>query len=386
MKSNPIAKEIILSLVLLSGLGWLVFTYRVLIGPLIISALIAYLLYPLVSWLSRKTHLDRRRVVPLGYLLFLAVMTLVGIYLLPVIVNQAIFLSGELTKLPDQLEILEVNLERIAGFDLPFESILGEVENHLSQTLKPESIFNVIQQATTNIVWIIIIAITSYHLLRDWERLRNWFYGLFEESRRVEIRKVHLEIKAVWQTYLRGQLLIMTVLGVLSGIGAAIMGVPGAMILGFLAGALALIPSLGPAVATAIAATVAWTQGSSYLPISSLSVALIVAAIFQGIQVFEGFWLTPRVMGRRMNIHPGVVLIAVVSTLFTLGALMTLIIVPLMGSIDIIISAIRRKRAGLELWDPLPPPIAPPDLLAKTVERESASIPAPESGSSHSQN
>jgi diguanylate cyclase (GGDEF)-like protein len=95
---------------------------------------------------------------------------------------------------------------------------------------------------------------------------------------------------------------------------------------------------------------VAWTQGSTYLDISNLAVTLIVVAIFQAIQLIEGFWLTPRIMGHRLNLHPGLVLIAIVGTLFTLGALIALIIVPLLGSLDLLFRYARRKRAGIDPW------------------------------------
>lgn len=55
-------------------------------------------------------------------------------------------------------------------------------------------------------------------------------------------------------------------------------------------------------------------------------------------------------MGRRLNLHPGLILIAVVGTLFTLGALMALIIVPVLGSLDLVFRYIRNKRSGLDPW------------------------------------
>jgi predicted PurR-regulated permease PerM len=79
----------------------------------------------------------------------------------------------------------------------------------------------------------------------------------------------------------------------------------------------------------------------------------MVVAIFGLIQLVEGFWLTPRIMGRRMNLHPGLVLVAVVGTLFTLGAVMALIISPLLASFDLVFRYIRRRRAGLDPWLPL---------------------------------
>jgi predicted PurR-regulated permease PerM len=221
----------------------------------------------------------------------------------------------------------------------------------MTQMAKPERIFQIILKASTNIVWVIIIIATSFHLLRDWEKLREWIFGLLPRNLEPDFRRLHKEIKTVWQSYLRGQLLIMSFLGILSGIGAAAIGIPGALMLGFLAGSLALIPSIGSAAATAIAAVVAWTQGSMYLDISNLAVTLIIVGIFQVIQLIEGLWLTPRIMGRRLKLHPGLIFVAIVGTLFSLGAVMALIIVPIIGTLQLVLRYVRRKRAGLDPWE-----------------------------------
>jgi predicted PurR-regulated permease PerM len=339
--------------ILIFGIGWLIFTYQVLLGPLVISLLIAYLLYPGVTWISNHTKIDLRRIVPIIYLIFITILVLVIIILAPIIARQFNQLTEQMRWLQDQVEIIQFNLERFLGFSLPLDSFFAELEADTAHLLRPERVFRILQGASTNIVWVIIIFITSFHLLRDWPRLREWFFGLFPEQYETDLRHLHQDLKAIWQAYLRGQLLIMAILGILSGIGAAAVGVPGALLLGILAGALALIPNLGPATATGIAALVAWTQGSAYYDISNQVATLIVVSIFLGIQTLEGFWLTPRIMSRRLNFHPGLILIAVVGTLFTLGALAALIIIPLMGSIDLVLRYVRRKRAGLDPW-PMP--------------------------------
>ncbi|MBI9043425.1 MAG: AI-2E family transporter [Anaerolineaceae bacterium] len=364
MKINSkLSQDILFYTILLIGFGWLIFTYKVLLGPLIISCLIAYLLYPIVTWLSIRIKIDRRKIVPFVYFIFLVFLIWTIIYLFPILTGQASLLASQLDKLPDQVEILQTYLQRELGFNLPLESLIGEIEIGITQQLKPEQLFQTILTASTNIIWVILIIITSFHFLRDWEILREWMFGLFSGPFESELRCLHQEIKIVWQTYLRGQLLIMFILGIASGIGAAVIGLPGSLILGFLAGVLALIPSLGPATATAIAVIVAWTQGSSYLDIPNLTVAIIIVAIFQGIQLIEGLWLTPRIMGRRMNLHPGLVLIAVIGTLFTLGALMALIIVPVIGSLGLIFRYIRNKRAN-------PDPKSDQDLLQSSIDEE----------------
>ena len=347
---SELAQELLLYAILFSGVGWIISTYKVLFGPLIISCLIAYLLYPGVTWIADRTRIDRRKIVPLVYIIFLVFLVLVAIYLVPTIVSQANLLASQLDNISELAEILEADLESLLEFNLPIKSFVEELETNVANTLKPDRIFRILQGVSTNIVWVIIIFITSFHLLRDWPLLREWFFGLSPKQLEPDLRRLHKEIKLVWQAYLRGQLVIMLILGIFSGIGAAVVGIPGALILGVLAGALALIPSLGPAVATGIAALVAWNQGSIHFNLSNPAVTLIVVAIFQVIQLIEGFWLTPRIMGRRLNLHPGLILIAVVGTLFTLGALMALIIIPILGSFELVFLYIQRRRAGFDPW------------------------------------
>lgn len=339
-------QDLLLYAFLFFGMGWIFYTYQVLLGPLIISGLIAYLLYPGVTWISDRTHIKRQHIVPIVYLVFLAILILSVTFLVPVIISQFTLLVDQLLRLPDLLDITQSNLDDILGSSISLEPFFAEIGTDLEQLLKPDRLFRIIQGASTNIVWVLIIIIASFYLLRDWDKLREWLFGLSPKHLESDFRYLHQEIKGVWQIYLRGQLLIMSILGVLSGIGVAVVGIPGALILGFLAGSLALIPSLGPATATAIAAIVAWTQGSTYWEISNLTATLLIVIIFLAIQFLEGFWLTPQVMSRRLNLHPGLVLIAVVGTLFTLGALMALIVIPILGSLELILHYVRRKREG----------------------------------------
>ena len=336
--------------VLVIGILWVSISYRILFGPLIISGLIAYLLYPILGWISARTKIKRQRVVMIVFLIFLILLSWAIAYLVPSIVTQSNLLTNQLEAVPAQLNELTTDLEQISGIELHTEELITSLETDISQIIQPERIFRVLLDSTTNIVWFVVIVITVFHLLRDWERLREWIFSFVPAEQESEYRTLHKEIKKIWQSYLRGQLLIMFVLGLLSGIGAAAIGLPNAFLLGFLAGTLALIPNLGPTIATGIAALVAWTQGSSYLPVSNLWVTLLAVAIFVVVQLIEGFWLTPRVMSRRMNLHPGVVLIAIVSTLFTFGALLALIIVPTIGTIALLIQFFHRKQAGKQPW------------------------------------
>jgi predicted PurR-regulated permease PerM len=104
-----------------------------------------------------------------------------------------------------------------------------------------------------------------------------------------------------------------------------------------IAGVLELIPSLGLTIATFIAGISAWTQGSSTLNLSNLWFAILVISIFIIIQIFENSVLIPRIISKRMNIHPALIFIAIVCTLSLYGVLAGLIVIPLIGSLMVII-------------------------------------------------
>ena len=351
----------LLPVIALLLIGWLVYTFQVLIGPLIIAALLAYLMNPVVVRISAWTGLYRRKVVPLGYLVSILTMILAGIYLAPVFGSQANLLTRVLTDIPGQADSLVAGLEEAVGVTIPLEAVIEEFEGDLAQALSPNRVFRLFLNASTNIIWVVLILITSYHFLQDWPRLREWLFAFAPSEMEPELRRLHGEIKGVWQAYLRGQLLIMSILAILSGAALALLGVRGWLFLGLRAGGLALIPNLGPATATIVTALVAWVQGSIYLDISNAGLALIVVIVFQLIQLFEGIYLTPRIIGRRLNLHPGLVMVALVGTLFTLGALTALIVIPLIGSLDLVLRYVRRRHAGLDPWPEME--VEPPSEL-----------------------
>jgi predicted PurR-regulated permease PerM len=93
-------------------------------------------------------------------------------------------------------------------------------------------VFRFVRGATSNGVWVLVILVTTYYLLRDWERLREWLVRLAPEAYQPDVRRLHQEIKDIWQAYLRGQLLVMLLVGILTGLASAALGLPGAATLG----------------------------------------------------------------------------------------------------------------------------------------------------------
>jgi predicted PurR-regulated permease PerM len=233
---------------------------------------------------------------------------------------------------------------------LSLDELLVGLQEISSPLLKPERILRVLKATTTNLAWILVILVTTYYFLRDWERLREWLIRLAPEAYQSDVRRLHKDIQGVWQAYLRGQLLLMLVVGVLTGLGSAAVGLPGAVALGLLAGALDLVPSLGPTVAMVVAALIAWFEGSAYLPLSNTWFTVVVIALFNLVQLLENIWLQPRIMGRSVRLHPGLVFVSIVGALTLMGVLAALIIVPLVGSARVVGRYVHRRMLGFEPW------------------------------------
>lgn len=353
----------------LMGLMWLLFAARALIGPLVIAALLTYVVNPAVTLIKTRTKLRHSVSVTVVYSLFLAVLAAILLIFAPVVAKQAKRVALELQVVKMQLEDALVSPVTFLDFELPLDELLVELEEISAPLLKPQRVLRMLMAATTNLAWIMVILVTAYHLLQDWERLREWLIRLAPEAYQPDVQRLYEEIKAVWQTHLRGQLLLMLLVGVLTGLGSAAIGFRHAVLLGLLAGALDLIPSLGPVVAMVVAVAVAWFEGSTYLPLSKAWFAVVVIALYTLIQQVENIWLQPHIMGRRLRLHPGLIFVAVTGALALGGTVVALIIVPLLASAGVVGSYVHCRMLGLEPW-PEAVDNSPPNSLIQQSESQ----------------
>lgn len=341
----------LLALFLTAAVLLLVFyAARALLGPLLISAFLAYLLNPLVTAVSRRSRLPRKVVITLVYLLLIALLVVLVLVLAAPVAQQAQRLSLEVETISDNLEAFLAQRVVIFGFTLQPDQLFGNAEELTEQLIRSDRLLPILQAATTNLVWMLVILVTTFYLLQDWVRLRDWFFSLAPDWAEADMRRLYDEVKLVWQNYLRGQLVLMFFVGFLTWIALEAIGLAGAGVLGLLTGLLDIIPTLGPTLAMLVAVLVALSGGSPFLELSNLWIALITIAIFALIQAFENVWLRPQVMSSRLQIHPAVVFVGVVASLYLLGVIGALVIVPVLGTLAILGSYLRARILELDPW------------------------------------
>ena len=330
-------KQIVLFFLVAGLLGLIVFA-RELVNSLIIAILFAYLLKPAVDIVGRWPRVQRQTAVMLVYIFFLALVVTLPLLISPIVIGQTRLMADDLRLITR--DVVEMASEPVILGDITVfpEGWIVSVLQPIGRALAARTggAVDLIAQIGTHVLWILVILVSIFYLLRDGPRLRDWLISLLPPSLHSDLHLMVREIDKSWDTFLRGQLALGVIVGILTFLVASAVGLPGALVLAIIAGFLDLIPSLGPAVAGTIATVMAYVMGSTYLPLSNFAFALLVLGLFLAIQQIENIWLRPQIMGNSLRLHPGLVFIGVFGALAISGVIGAIIIVPLMSAAAVI--------------------------------------------------
>jgi predicted PurR-regulated permease PerM len=213
---------------------------------------------------------------------------------------------------------------------------------------------------TVNLIFdLIIIVIMSLYLLADGPRFISWVMSLVPERHREQAWYFVDSLNRVLGGYIRGQLIVAITIGVLAGVGCAILGVPYALLLGIFAFLAESIPVMGPVLASIPAILVSlFTQ--------TLLRTLFIVGWFILIQQVEQNVVGPRITGRAVGIHPVAAMIAVIIGLEVGGIWGAFLAVPVTGILFVIVS---QAYSYLILRKPLPTAEIPDSIEVEELER-----------------
>jgi len=152
-----------------------------------------------------------------------------------------------------------------------------------------------------------LIPVVAFYMLRDWDIFIGHIRDILPRSQVAVVVKLAQECDAVLSAFLRGQLLIMVLLGIIYAIGLSIAGIDLALLLGLLAGAASVVPYLGVIVGVLAAGTAALFQFHDWIYL------LPVFAVFGVGQLLESLFLTPVLVGDKIGLHPVAVIFAVLA-------------------------------------------------------------------------
>jgi len=327
--------------------------------PLIIAAFIAYLIHPAVNFLTRRTRMTRKGAVNLVFIVTLLVVIGTPASLTSIFFDESTQVVTDVLHIYNQVIVWLEQPKVIPGIPFDFTQFANQLNQFRSTfitSLTNQAIL-IVGKTSLGAIWVLVILVAVYYFLSEWPRVRNGFIGSFPEKYQAELNELYQRVRRIWMSYLRGQIVLMLIVGVAFTIAWSIIGVPGGLVLGVVAGFLTLIPDVGPFLAAMLAVGVALLEGStwSWMPASHLIVGLIVLAVYIILITIKNFWLRPVIMGRSVQMHESLVLISILLATVIWGILGALIIVPMLASLVVIFDYLRRRILGMPPFPPVEP-------------------------------
>jgi predicted PurR-regulated permease PerM len=336
---------------------------RPVIPSLVVAALIAVIVRPVIVWLQLRIHLPRGLAVGLVYLGMVILAPLVVMLILPSIVD-ALAYVGKLdyqSILQSSAEWVRSTLITIKAAQLPVAGLDAYVDRAVDTVLKafqpvsptvavPLSFDALLQplssalrsviEAGANLVGTVIsqavkigfIFLASIYISLEAHTYHGAFLQLAPAAYRPEISILLDRVERVWNAFFHGELILMLVIGVMTTIGLAALGVPGALYLGIIAGLLEIIPNIGPIIAAVPAVIVALIEGSGSLPISHLTFAVLIILFYILVQQVENNLIVPRVLGTALELSPLVVMTGILIGVSVGGILGALLATPVIAT------------------------------------------------------
>lgn len=325
----------------LLGMLVIVILFRRIFLPLFLGLGIAYLFDPVVSWFERHGRSRVFGVVVIAAVFLLGLGGLV-FYVVPTIGDQFERLSHRLPQYSRRLQsqfgpgMVHLQLryaEELRGLEPRLIEALREslpsVVSALGNWLK--HVFSNLLELVLFLFSFIFIPVFAFYLLVDFPKIKRGLSDLIPVPYRdVTLERVR-EVDQVISTFLRGQLTIVLCLASINAIGLMLLGVPLWLVIGLAAGFANVIPYMALVVGLLPALLLAWAEQQSLWQLVG------VVAVLGGGQLLEGTVLSPRILGRSLNLHPVWVLLAVIAGGSLFGFFGMLVAVPAAATIQVFV-------------------------------------------------
>lgn len=319
--------------------------------PFVVASVLAYALTPMVDWLDDvgRGRIPRLLAVVVVELVFIIVVLAVLLLMVPIVAKELPLLREQLPQMLDGLNGslkpwlaqwgIHISLDLSSVKKFVMAHLSGNVEDVLGSVLTSLKLgssvaFSIIGNA-------ILIPVALFYLLMDWDRFMDQLRKLIPPRMRASVDSFLAEADSVLGQYLRGQLLVMLILAVFYSVGLGLFGLDLALPIGIFTGLAIFVPYLGFGIGLVLAALAGLLQFSAASGLGQTFAML--AVVFGAGQVVESFFLTPRLVGERIGLHPLAVIFALLAFGQLFGFVGVLIALPVSA---VLLVAVRRVRAG----------------------------------------
>lgn len=340
-RHQPYVARVLVAATLLTAL-WLLSVTGSLLAPFVLALAFAYLLAPVVAWLERR-RIPRPLAILLTVLPFLGAVVLLLLLLLPSVERQVVDLAGRLPAVLQRFGqwLLDLRTRLLASGG----GLLTEEQAAWLRNLQLTDLGAMVQArwadlarhawsafvglgkgvsaVVTILGYVVVTPVVTYYLLASWDRFTARLADLVPPAKREAVFDFLSEYDRLLGRYVRGQLTEATLVGTITGVSLALLGFPGALLVGVIAGLGNLVPYVGLPLSIIPGVLLALVSGAV------LPSLLKLAAVFAVVQFIDGSITGPRIVGSSVGLNPVWVMIALVLFGVVLGFVGLLVAVPL---------------------------------------------------------
>jgi predicted PurR-regulated permease PerM len=195
------------------------------------------------------------------------------------------------------------------------------------------------------LVNLVLIPVVAFYLLRDWRELVARIDQMLPRDWAPVMRRLARESDTVLGAFMRGQLLVMLALGLFYTLGLWLVGLELALLIGMLAGLVSFVPYLGFTIGILAALLAGWFQFQEFMPL------LWVVMVFGLGQLLESLWLTPRLVGESIGLHPVAVIFAIMAGGQLFGFVGVLLALPVASVSMVLLRYAHQQYLNSELYE-----------------------------------
>lgn len=326
---------------------WLIVRLKELVVLLVIGYFLAYAIDPLVRWLEKR-RVSRTVGFGLVGVTFLGLLVLGGATVLPTIVEEFTKLSENFNAyLQTSKEKIGPFLERMRAYlpdavqkNIDFEDINGSIVS-LASTISGDTVKKIgravvqtlmsgYSQALT-LLNILLLPFIVFYISVDLPRIHSFFRDIFPMTKRSKVDEICREVDGYVSSFVRGQVIVCTVLFVLYAIGLWLVGVDLWFLLAAIAGFGNMVPYVGTAIGIFLSSIMA------VVTFGDISHVGWILAVFACVQFLEGMVITPRIMGESIGLSPLVIMLSLFAGGQIFGLLGVFLAIPAAATLRVLI-------------------------------------------------
>jgi predicted PurR-regulated permease PerM len=371
-----------MGLIIVGIVAFLFIRFTSLITPLLIVFILAYLLHPLITVLSRSLNISWKAAVNILFfvilVLLIGLLTLGGVGLVTQVQSLIQLVQAIVADLPQYIQNLAGQVIKIGPFKLDLTTLdLNEISRQLLSFIQPllgrtgTLVGTVASGAAEIFGWTFFVLIVSYFVMIESNGLQGDLFKVEVPGYNEDLRRLGIQLSRIWNAFLRGQILIFGMSTLIYIFVLSFFGVRYAIGIAFMAGLAKFLPYIGPAITWVVMALVTYFQPDKPFGLQPLAYMGLVVITTTIIDWIIDNLIAPRIMARSLRVHPAAVLVTALIAANLIGILGVVIAAPFLATITLLGRYTMRKMLDLDPWpggDAVPAPPITFEWINRTRE------------------